>query len=456
MMCVTLASVAPKTVGTTLPPTYYTTGDQVSPSATLYCFVLVMPSGYEIPLMASIYAQRSGVFACEAYEIFSNDTLPIADGLQTIGVPGYMQVEYGGRWKRALNTDVFIGLWKSVRSSGRYKLYDWSIKADPDTVFFPARFRTLVTRRSADKIPGPLVPPGAVFLNNCQFGLHGPLEAVSREGMVIFLQDIDDCQDIRQAAMDLFPDGIRPELLSDRDYAFGEDQYLRRCLKKLSVQMVNEYESFLSEKVACFPHTTDCSMAKVAFHAYKSPDDWARCQSLALESGSWPGEAKASTTAPPPGAYLTAAALASTPRPYDEGFYEGGLADGSRHGPSGLEDDAPAPSAYPAAYAAANPGSAAASAAYSATAATAGGTVEERVDAPAESAAAAQVVATVAPYPDDSTYAAQAEATQEAEVAQGDGGLVDGAAKAGGALLDNAKLRLAAIKGALSGLNIGR
>merc|ERR1719330_175668 len=55
-----------------------------------------------------------------------------------------LAVAYGGKWMTALNTGVFNRLWMEVIRLQRYRLYDWSVKVDPDAVFFADRLRALL------------------------------------------------------------------------------------------------------------------------------------------------------------------------------------------------------------------------------------------------------------------------------------------------------------------------
>ena len=88
----------------------------------------------------------------------------MVEGLQT-------KLRLGGRWNTALNTPVFSAIWKQVLQLSEFKAHAWTVKLDPDTVFFPARL--------ADFLP----KADAAFLVNCNEGLHGPIEVVSRSAL---------------------------------------------------------------------------------------------------------------------------------------------------------------------------------------------------------------------------------------------------------------------------------
>lgn len=265
------------------------------PRPTLYCLSIVYPVGYEVGLMKNIFQKKAGIFECEESAVFSNFSFAIAPGLNTYPIGGDMHVEHGGKWGTALNTDVFVQLWKVVASQNRAQLFDWTIKVDPDAVLLPERFRDLVSCGPECGIKGATlpVPKGAVFLNNCKWGMHGGVEAMSKQAMQLFLANIDNCENIRMAGMDI----NQPPGLAEKDHAFGEDQYLRRCLRQLGVNQVDEYPTLLSELRACGrPYPADCGGVRTAFHAMKTIQTWNYCHMYATTYGRWPkGLAKKAT-----------------------------------------------------------------------------------------------------------------------------------------------------------------
>lgn len=242
------------------------------PGASLYCFALMVPGSYEEPMVKWQYQAQASIFSCEEYQVFSNVTLDLG-GIQTYSIGGNLQTPYLDIY--SLNTDVFIRLWNVAAYVGAYKNHDWSIKVDVDCVFFPDRFRTFVQRQDNQQIPGPLIPAGAVWLNNCQYGMHGPLEVISRDGMATFLTNLNSCENIRQTAMN-------PSI------GYGEDQFARECWMQLQVPKLNEFETLLSERWNCIERPKDCSGKKIAFHAWKDIGSWANCWQTAQNSGQWP------------------------------------------------------------------------------------------------------------------------------------------------------------------------
>lgn len=254
---------------------------------SLYCVEVMCPFGYEIDLLRFQFSHRRSIFSCEGFQVFSNISFDLAPDLQVEPFGGTMVVPHGGRWGTALNTDVFVRFWRALSRLRVYAKYDWTIKVDPDTVFFPFRLQEVLACGPECGLPGIgfRLRPGPVFLNNCKYGLHGGLEALSRDAITRFLGGMDSCNNVYNAAMDI----DQPAWLDPKDHGFGEDQYLRRCLIQLGVPKVDEYPVLLSELRACGkPYPTDCGDPRVAFHAMKNVPDWDYCWTTADGYGHWP------------------------------------------------------------------------------------------------------------------------------------------------------------------------
>lgn len=260
---------------------------------SLWCFALMMPLGIERELLAAQLGRGMGIFGCDGYSVFSNDSFPLvaASGepnsgrrVVTLPIGGSLTVGKGGKWWTAMNTDIFVRVWTAVFLLGRFRQHDWTVKADPDTVFVPSRLKLLMSYE----------PAGPVYINNCRFGLHGPIEVLSRGAVAAYADNPSACDGIQQAAMDLRPP------FDDEDHAFGEDEFLKLCLElALHVRRVDEFDLLLSEK-AC-GHWTDyvsCDQGKVAFHPFKDIASFSECWDNASTSGrAWTA---AIATAPSP------------------------------------------------------------------------------------------------------------------------------------------------------------
>jgi len=210
----------------------------------LYCFSVVMwnlgpAEGWmnsEAELANNWLNQKKGICQCDDWEIF--------DGLD------------GGS---VHNIQSFIHAWKMVQENGRWKNNDWSIKVDPDAVFFPDHFR--------GKIQYALRTPqgAAVYLRNTfyKFKFLGALEALTTEAVEILLPRSWECE------AHLGQEG-------------GEDYWLEQCLEGLGVDYQTD-TGLLHDKYAADENCGDPN--SVAHHFFKKTDTWDTCWDIA--NGAW-------------------------------------------------------------------------------------------------------------------------------------------------------------------------
>merc|ERR1719210_1040621 len=138
-----------------------------------------MPETYEGSLLTLQYENTASIFGCEEYAVYSNLTVEIAPGIWTTIVNFSFSCTKGENFLMALNIEVFCAVWAKVLNDGRFRFHDWTVKVDPDTVFFPARLRKIL-RNHFDE--GGDANKG-IYLNNCKGGLQGPIEVFSRNAV---------------------------------------------------------------------------------------------------------------------------------------------------------------------------------------------------------------------------------------------------------------------------------
>eukprot|EP00974_Lingulodinium_polyedra_P037984 3641548-Lingulodinium_polyedra.AAC.1 len=79
--------------------------------------------------------------------------------------------------------------WQAIKEAGAYFSYDWTIKADAETVRFVDDLIPRITLMP--------VPPRGVFLQDCpevDYGSFGSLEVVSKTAFSIWLANIETCK----------------------------------------------------------------------------------------------------------------------------------------------------------------------------------------------------------------------------------------------------------------------
>jgi len=236
------------------------------PGQSLFCYALMMPRSYEQTLLVRQLRDSVSIFACEEYAVYSNEALQLAPGVLTGVVQSNLTCETGGEFKTALNTPIFLAVWRKLINDARFLLHDWTIKVDPDTVFFPQRLRYRLQ-------PHTDVPEG-VYFNNCRFGLHGPLEVFSRNAVRVWNTGMQRCES-------------HFKRLCKGPCEWGEDMFIDQCLSKvLHVRRLAD-GNLLQEDHCNPPKGWESCRAKkvVAFHPFKQLPKYLKCVRNANEEG---------------------------------------------------------------------------------------------------------------------------------------------------------------------------
>jgi len=257
---------------TTESPPPQTTSARSMGSPSLLCFSVIRSEGNEIGLVGAQHDRHAAIFACDTTLVFSNgpsirigtmDTVSIpteAIGMGNLGVEG----ETTNSW---LNTAVFIEVWHWLVKDGRWKGYDWTVKVDPDAVFFPERLRDHVR---------PYTPPGGgnYYLVNCNKRYTAdPDDEVFKEKLFGALEVFS------KQAVQAYQDGHKRCTDELKWHGWGEDYYMQSCLSFLGVLPVGDF-TMVGDKRCFEAPCTDTG--KVAFHDFKDVPAYFNCWEQSL------------------------------------------------------------------------------------------------------------------------------------------------------------------------------
>lgn len=227
----------------------------------MWCYSLMIPTDfYERSLIEWQFEKKISIFACDGYEVYSSEEINITDELVTAKVDSDLKCEKGGEFGTALNTDIFFEVWKKVVNDADYADFDWTVKADPDAVFFPERLKTVLMQHP--------VAEGGVYLVNCPRGLHGPVEVLSREAVEKLFYGWEQCKEHFLQ-------------LCNGDCQWGEDMFADQCLNTV-LNVRCEHDDRILIEDACDPPAgwLDCPPSLggvVSLHPFKTPERYEEC-----------------------------------------------------------------------------------------------------------------------------------------------------------------------------------
>ncbi|CAE7463666.1 unnamed protein product [Symbiodinium natans] len=254
-------------------------------STRMLCLAVFLPFTYEQDLLLMQYRFGTNIFACDQHAIYSSTRLELAPGLISRRVPTTLLSELGGPYITVLNLAAFMAVWRQVLLDGDYLQCDWTIKADPDTVFIPQRLVPILSVQSLS------MGANGKYLNNCQDGLHGPLEIFSQGALTSLgrhalrcakhLDGGDECKEHCEKFWDF---NYKEKCNGHCTKWWGEDIWLDQCLSRFAA-VTRVFVPELLQEDHCHPKPgwRNClDPHTVAFHPFKSPDDYQTCLGAAL------------------------------------------------------------------------------------------------------------------------------------------------------------------------------
>lgn len=212
---------------------------------SLFCLMVFLPNTTEEKLMQLAQKNRASIFSCNSsmvHHAWRSDDLWSEDSESPL-----------------INTDVFLDAWEAVRRDGQYAEHDWTVKVDPDCVFFADRLRSHLRALRP--------PPGAALYvknNDMERGLGnngflGAIEVFSTSAMETYFANSDGCQ--RTLGVNC-----------------GEDNFFKKCMDALDVGFMTDPTIFAPEDnlQACQKNE------RVAFHPIKEAQEWQCCVDIVM------------------------------------------------------------------------------------------------------------------------------------------------------------------------------
>lgn len=236
----------------------------------LFCVMVIRPDGYEPGLVREQIKKCVGAFSCDDFAVVSHERVMLSEE------PLYVTRSFKGPPLPAVagasfNSVNFKSFWETIREDGQFDQADWTIKVDPDSVFFPERLQERLERSA-------FTPTNPTFFANCdeeskvspRIGgsfLYGPIEVISRGALDKFFAGFDSC---------------------DSGKTF-EETFLMDCMKKFGVPLENRdlgLNLLRDDSVQCGGDTAGlpCASNSVVIHPFSGVEKWFKCWDEATAS----------------------------------------------------------------------------------------------------------------------------------------------------------------------------
>lgn len=231
-----------------------TTSTTTQVGSHFFCWALVVPWTNEVDLLLMQQKLKKGIFECDGHEIYSDREMHIG-GINTVKVDTDLHCKMNKITLTIENTNIFRAVWRKVLDRMVWMDYEWTVKADLDSVFVPNRLLHYV---QDPWIQNHAQEGNGLWLNNCWRGLHGPIEVLSRQAMQIYNNRWLQCEAVAEA---------KPQ----------EDVYLQECMQTLGIWK-SDMKHLLAEDHCDHHDFWKCEGNFVAYHPFKEEKKWMECR----------------------------------------------------------------------------------------------------------------------------------------------------------------------------------
>jgi len=244
---------------------------------TLFCFsVMNAKNNDEIATIKGQLRNRTGIFACDNVAVLSAKKIYLGKGHkkpdgQSVKVYSWVNpanpvpmgnLQGGDSTNSFKNTEIFINAWNILAKSGAIFGHNWTVKVDPDAVFFPERLRWHLKHHTWGT--------EARYFKNCKFKgpqLYGALEVFNEAAMRKYKENGRVCS--TQLAWQ----------------GWGEDEWIDKCMsEKLGATAINDYTLVGDHR--CM--NAECEDTwRPAFHDYKTEALYYNCWKRSMDAEKW-------------------------------------------------------------------------------------------------------------------------------------------------------------------------
>jgi hypothetical protein len=225
---------------------------------------MALPLGRELDLLRLQYARKGSLFQCDRWAVYSSrkvHQLELAKESELIprgvNMNDDWRVDTDSQWQNHLNTEVVVHTWRQVVQDEDFRLTDWTVKVDPDCVFFPGRLRAVL---------GDLEESESTFMLNCQNrqSMEAPFQVISRKAVSQYGEQWLACDQLA------------------RQYPDQAGVYMQSCLKLVGANSVESWSMFYTTACSKDADGAACDASHVSFWPLRSVGSWSECQDRSL------------------------------------------------------------------------------------------------------------------------------------------------------------------------------
>lgn len=239
---------------------------------SIFCWYLTGPWATQRELVSHQFAKHQSIFGCDEWVVFSDVAISLGYGVWSTPLGDLTcSQSKSGTW---LNAVIYTKAWHSIFYSGQYKNHEWIIKTEPETLFFPERFKKWVRWVPSDL---PWYVKNNPDSKDVTKQVLAPIEALTRGALDAYFENNNPHVSQTDKAL-----CENPQMNSS-----SEDALFSKCMNKLGYGWKAQKFMFLN------PSGRMCrNYSVVAFSPLKTVADYEQCHFEAMHV-KWTGPVSA-------------------------------------------------------------------------------------------------------------------------------------------------------------------
>jgi len=252
----------------------------------LFCFSQIVSGGTEEELVKLQLKKGASIFACDDYLVTCaqrrllgtsreghdvHTTINSETGRVKMG-----DVSSGATTSSFLNVLIFMKAWDLAIDSGKVWSQDWTVKVDPDAVFFPSVMREHLKHRTGGDFK-------MTYTLNCR-EKHWKQDDISGNGHFYRIPKLYGAVEaFNKKAIGAYKDAGKECKKALKWQKWGEDLFMHRCMQMMGADTLVDYKQVGDDRCPDNP-PSECKCAnRAAYHPYKEIHEWFRCYNASME-----------------------------------------------------------------------------------------------------------------------------------------------------------------------------
>jgi len=252
----------------------------------LFCFSQIVSGGSEEELVKLQLKKGISIFACDDYLVTCAQQRLLGTNKEGHEVHTTINSETGKVKKgdlssgattsSFLNVLIFMKAWDLAIASNKVWAQDWTVKVDPDAVFFPDVMRGHLKHKTGDEFP-------LTYTLNCK-EKHWKQDNIKGDGHYYYKPQLYGAVEaFNKKAMGAYKDAGKECKKALKWQKWGEDLFMHKCMEMMEAEKLMDYKQVGDHRCPGNP-PSECKCGnRAAYHPYKEIHAWFGCYNASMK-----------------------------------------------------------------------------------------------------------------------------------------------------------------------------